>query len=97
MNNYIKLNNELLHIMDIPDILYSRQSLRKVLIKKLTKKTYESYYIPNELQTFLNESTNYMQLEHLISIIISNYSENTDKPNCDYYSYDQKPNYNLII
>ena len=95
--NYIKLNKELLHIIKIPDILYSMYGLRKALMKKLNKKTYGSYYISNELQTFLNESKDYVLLEQLISIIILNYSENTDKPTSDYYSYDQKPNYNLVI
>lgn len=97
MMNYIKLNKEFLHIIKIPDILYSKQGLRKALMKKLSKKTYEVYYIPNELQTFLNEPVDYIQLEQLIRIIISNYNENTDKPTGDYYSYDQKPNYNLVI
>ena len=95
MNN-IQLNKELLNIIKIPDILYSIQGLRKAIIKKLTKKTFNYYYIPNELQTFINEPNNYIQLDQLINIIINNYIETIDKPNSDCFSYNQKPNYNLI-
>ena len=95
MNN-IQLNKELLHIIKIPDILYSIQGLRKALMKKLNKKTFGFYYIPIELQNFINEPNDYINLEQLINIIITNYSETADKPSCDYYSYDQKPNYDLI-
>jgi len=95
MNN-IQLNKELLHIIKIPDILYSLHGLRKALAKKLTKKTIGSYYIPIELKNFINEPNDYINLEQLINIIITNFSETTDKPNSDYFSYDQKPNYNLI-
>lgn len=96
MQTNIQINKELLHIMQIPDILYTKQTLKKILIKKLTKKSFNIYFMSNNLQTFLNETNNYIEIEYLINIIIKNYSQNLNNPNYDYYSYDQKPNYNLI-
>jgi hypothetical protein len=92
IKNNIRLNKELLYIIGIPDIIYDCNSLKKILIKKLTKNLiYDTYFIPIVLQTFLNYDNNYIKINDLIAIILK-YSENT-KPEYDYYSYDQKPNY----
>jgi hypothetical protein len=96
MQNNIQLNKELIHILQIPNVLYSTYSLRKKLSLILKKKTYGVYYISNELQQFLSQPNDFISLDNLIDIIIINYSENTNKPNCDYYSYDQKPNFDLF-
>jgi hypothetical protein len=97
MQNIIQLNKELLHIIKIPDVLYTVPTLKKALLKKLNKKkTIVEYYISIELQTFLNEPNNYIGMENLINTIIMNYSQNLNRPNYDYYSYDQKPNYDLL-
>ena len=64
--------------------------------KDQNKKLYGCYSISVELQTFLNEPTDYIGMDKLIGIIVANYCENTNKPNCYYYSYDQTPNYTLI-
>lgn len=90
-----QLNKQLLYILQIPDILYSRDQLKKILIKKLNKINSIYYYIPSDLQTFINLSNNYYSIDQLINIIL-NYSENTNKPTYDYYSYDQKPDYKKI-
>ena len=92
----IQLNKTLIYILKIPDIIYSPKRLRVTLMKHLNRKLYNSYNISIELQTFLNEPNDYIDLDKLISIIITNYCENTNKPNCDYYSYDQNPNFTLI-
>lgn len=91
-----QLNKQLLYILQIPDILYSPDQLKKMLIKKLNKKHSIYFYISNDLQTFMNLSNNYYLIDKLVEIIILNYSENTNKPNYDYYSYDQKPDYKKI-
>ena len=62
MQNTIQLNKELLHIIKIPDILYTPYSLKKILIKKLNKKLYSEYYISSELQQFLNVPNNYIDI-----------------------------------
>lgn len=99
----LQLNKTLIYLLNIPDSIYSRKTLRSTLLKHMqkkeneqNKKLYGCYSISVELQTFLNEPANYINLENLISIIIANYCENTNKPNCYYYSYDQTPNYTLI-
>lgn len=91
-----QLNKQLLYILQIPDSLYSRDQLKKILIKKLNKINSIYYYISNDLQTFMNLSNNFYSIEQLVNIIILNYSENTNKPNYNYYSYDQKPDYKKI-
>lgn len=96
MSNNIQLNKELLHILQISDILYSRSALMITLSKKLKKKGLSKYYISIELQTFLHAPYNHINLYTLMDIIIKNYTNNINYPNYDYYSYDQKPNYNLL-
>ena len=96
MQNIIKLDKKLIEIINIPDMIYTPQNLKKILIKKLKKKTYVEYYISTELQNFLCEPNNYIGIDYLIHIMITNYSENLNCPNCDYYSYNQNPNYDLI-
>lgn len=96
MENTIQLNKELIHILQIPNVLYSTYSIRKKLASTLKKKTFGTYYISNQLQQFLGQPNDYISLNNLIDLIIINYSENINKPNCEYYSYDQKPNFDLF-
>jgi len=97
MQNNIKLNKQLLHILKIPYMLYSNITLRKELMKKLQKKSQNYYFLTQELQTFLNEPLDNISIYSLVEHIITFYSENANKPNCEYFSYDQKPNHNLFI
>ncbi len=97
MQNIIQLNKELLHILKIPDNLYSYVRLRNELTKTLKLKSGNYYYISLELQTFINHPSDNISIYSLIDHIITFYSENTNKPNCEYFNYDQKPNYNLFM
>lgn len=96
---FINLSDELLNIMNLPNIVYTRESLKKRLISKLHKNLLKNnnYYLPVELKTLLNEYSENINMDKLINIIILKCNKNPIEPEYDYYSYDQKPNYNLII
>lgn len=92
---YIKLKKDLLNILKIEDILYTQYMLKHVLKKILKKnKTSNMYYIPPELQAFLNESIEYISIENLLHAIKNFHIDNMI--NFDYYSYNQKPNYTIF-
>ena len=94
----MQVNKELLHILQIPDVIYTSSSvLRKAIIKKLQKKSFNNYYINAQLKQFLNETNDYINIDELISTIVTSYSNNTKYPSHEYYSYDQKPNYDYKI
>ncbi len=92
----IQLNKEIMYILKLPNKLYSMQTLRKELIKNLEKKSISIYYISLELKEYLNIPNDYIDINKLLDDIVLYYSENTNRPLCDYYSYDQKPNYDNI-
>ena len=92
----IQLNKEIMYILKLPNKLYSIQTLRKELIKNLEKKSGSLYNISIELKTYLNIANDYVDIDKLVDDIVLYYSENTNRPSYDYYSYDQKPNYDNI-
>jgi hypothetical protein len=92
----IQLNKEIMYILKLPNKLYSMQTLRKELIKNLEKKSISVYYISLELKEYLNLPNDYIDINKLLDDIVLYYSENTNRPLYDYYSYDQKPNYDNI-
>ena len=92
----IQLNKEIMYILKLPNKLYSIQTLRKELIKNLEKKSGSLYNISIELKTYLNIPNDYIDINKLVDDIVLYYSENTNRPSYDYYSYDQKPNYDNI-
>jgi len=95
MQPSFQINEELINILKIPNQLYTRYTLRRMLINKLTKLSPSTICITIQLQELINETNHIINLDRLLDIIINDYSYNTNRPNCHYYHYDQKPNYSL--
>lgn len=95
-----KLNKNLLELLNIEDKIYNNKTLRTTLGLKMKSlyftmniKNSNNYILTPELQSFLNEDKKYIDTDILVTLISISYSDNINYPNCQYYHYNQKPNY----
>jgi hypothetical protein len=91
-NIQFKINTLLLDELEIENKIYTIVDLRK----ELDSKTYnKKIMLSSNLKKILLCTSNHIGIDKLINIIVSNYIEKIDYPNCSYYSYDQKPNFSI--
>ena len=90
---HFKIKEELVNLLYIEDRLYTTNELRKTLKKKLKYVNKNDVFINDEIKIYLNEVTNIISIDDLITTIKLSYVENINKPNMNYFSYDQKPIY----
>ena len=97
-NQQYKIDKKLLELLHMEDILYNNITLRKVLSTKLkvVTKLSDIYFLLPELKVYLNEETSMMRMDKLITLIKTSYSDNIAYPNCHYYHYNEKANYDNI-
>lgn len=100
MNDYpgkFKLCNELIEILSIENIFYNYESLKKILNNLLKTSGKTNKILPYKLQIYLKEDK-IVNFDYLLKVIVNHYIEPLSNLSYDYnyYSYHQKPNYNLI-
>ena len=81
-NQQYKINKKLLELLNIEDILYNNITLRKVLSTKL--------------KVYLNEENTIMNIDKLVTLIKTSYSDSIDYPDCHYYHYNEQANYDNV-
>jgi hypothetical protein len=89
-----KFNKDILDILEIPNQIYTKLSLKQLLKEKYeNNKILLSVNIKKKLNI---KDDNKIYIDHLILELITNYREDLNKPLYYHYSYNKEPNYDII-
>ena len=82
-----KINTKFLEILNMENILYDYNKLRKVLSSKLKihNKSENTYLLPQNLREFLHVNNNYINIDKLATLIKVLYAIDNNYPDCYYY------------
>jgi len=93
LNVRFKINSLVIEILQIEDKIYTEIDLRNELKNK--QLINGKIKISEEIKKKYNYNNNYINIDRLIKLIIYNDIQRLNYPNCKYYSYHQKPQFEL--
>jgi hypothetical protein len=94
-----KFDKDILDKLQIPNQIYTHFTLKKIIKNKfkVVIKNNNSYIIlSDDLKKIFNLDNFLINIDNLILILKTNYTDDLNKPNYYYYSYNKNPNYNII-